>query len=108
MKVVQVRKNSRLQWISCCTVLLTPSQALTTPFPHVADTDVAAAFEGLDNAVCANARLSLELLRAELFYLQRPLRVVVSGPEGFNAACKSMLKQIDDDLGAEAVTILSA
>ena len=39
----------------------------------------------------------------------KPLRVVVSGPEGFNAACKRMLKQIDEhNLGADAVTILSA
>ena len=40
--------------------------------------------------------------------LERPLRVVVSGPEGFNGACKSMLQQLDGDLGAEAVTVLSA
>ena len=91
-----------------CTVLLTASQSITTPFPDTADVDVAAAFAELDNAVCVNARLSPEMLRAELSLLAKPLRVVVSGPESFNAACKSMLKQIDNDLGAEAVTILSA
>lgn len=95
-----------------CTVLQTAPAAhagAAAPFPAVADTDVAAAFSELDNAVCVNARLSLELLRAELFYLAKPLRVVVSGPESFNAACTSMLKQIDEDgLGAEAVTVLSA
>ena len=93
-----------------CSVLLTPAQpGATAPFPHVADTDVAAAFDGLDNAVCVHERLSLELLRAELFDMAKPLRVVVSGPEGFNAACKRMLKQIDEhNLGADAVTILSA
>ena len=92
-----------------CTVLLTASQsAHEPPFPGVADADVNAAFGDLGNAVCVNARLSPEMLRAELSLLAKPLRVVVSGPESFNAACKSMLKQVDDDLGAEAVTILSA
>ena len=91
-----------------CTVLLTASQAGATPFPAVADTDVVAAFSGLDHAACVDARLSVELLRAELFYLDKPMRVVISGPESFNRACKTMLKQIDDALGAEAVTVLSA
>jgi hypothetical protein len=91
-----------------CMVLVTPSQAVTTPFPDVADTDIEAAFSQLDNAVCINARLSLALLQAEMNHLQKPVRVVVSGPESFNAACKCMLKQIDLDLEAEGVTILSA
>ena len=91
-----------------CTVLVTASQSAKTPFPGVADTDVAAAFSEVDNAVCVNARLSPEILRSELTRLQKPLRVVVSGPAGFNGACKSMLKQLDDELGPEAVTILSA
>ena len=91
-----------------CTVLVTASQSAKTPFPGVADTDVAAAFSEVDSAVCVNARLSPEILRSELTRLQKPLRVVVSGPAGFNGACKSMLKQLDDELGPEAVTILSA
>lgn len=91
-----------------CTVLLTASTATTSPFPDVADADVGAAFSGLANAACISARLSPEILRAELDRLERPLRVVVSGPEGFNGACKSMLQQLDGDLGAEAVTVLSA
>ena len=89
-----------------CTVLVTASQSVTTPFPAVADTDVEAAFSAVDTAVCVNARLCPEILRAELEHSQKPLRVVVSGPEGFNAACKTMLKQLG--LGAEAVTVLSA
>ena len=91
-----------------CTLMVTASQPIAAPFPDVADVDVAAAFSELGNAICVNARLSVETLRAELSLLAKPLRVVVSGPEGFNAACKTMLKQIDDDLGAEAVTVLSA
>ena len=94
--------------LSRCTVLVTASQSTAAPFPDVSDTDVAAAFTGLHNAACVNARLSLEMLQAELSHMARPLRVVVSGPEGFNSACKSMLKQIDGELGAEAVTVLSA
>ena len=94
--------------LSRCTVLVTPSQSAKTPFPGVADTDVAAAFSEVDNAVCVDARLSPEILQAELARLQKPLRVVVSGPAGFNGACKSMLKQLDAELGPKAVTILSA
>ena len=75
---------------------------------EAADADIAAAFSEVDNAVCVNARLSPEILQAELARLQKPLRVVVSGPAGFNGACKSMLKQLDAELGPEAVTILSA
>ena len=91
-----------------CTVLLTASQAVATPFPDVPDADVEEAFGQLDKATCVHARLSPEMLSAELAQLARPLRVVVSGPEGFNRACTSMLKQVDEELGAEAVTVLSA
>ena len=94
--------------IARCTVLLTAAQASKAPFPDVADVDVATAFAELNNTVCTSAHLSPDMLRAELSLLAKPLRVVVSGPESFNGACKAMLKQIDDDLGAEAVTILSA
>ena len=93
--------------LACCSVLLTAAQAGTAPFPDVADVDVAAAFAELENAACVNARLSPEILHAELSLLSKPLRVLVSGPESFNGACKAMLDQIDD-LGAEAVSILSA
>ena len=48
------------------------------------------------------------MLRAEVSSLAPPLRIVVSGPEGFNKVCKDLLKQIDENLGAEAVTVLSA
>ena len=91
-----------------CAVLLTASQSAKVPFPDVADVDVASAFAEVDNAACMDARLNAETLRAQLSLLERPVRVVVSGPEGFNGACKSMLKEIDPTLGAEAVTILSA
>jgi len=92
-----------------CTVLVTPAHAAAAaPFPDVADVDVASAFATVDSAVCVNARLSPELVRAELSQMQKPHRVVVSGPEGFNAAVKAMLSQIDDELGAAAVTVLSA
>lgn len=90
-----------------CTVLVTPAgMSDTTPFPHMPDTDVSAALSQLGNAVCISARLSSDLLRAELDLLQAPLRVVVSGPEGFNGASKRMLTEIG--VGPEAVTILSA
>ena len=92
-----------------CSVLLTAPQPARAPFPEAADVDVAAAFADVDNAEFhVNARLSPETLQAELSLLKPPLRVVVSGPESFNGACKSMLKRIDENLGAEAVTILSA
>ena len=92
-----------------CTLLVTPAHAAAAaPFPDVADVDVASAFATVDSAVCVNARLSPELVRAELSQMQKPHRVVVSGPEGFNAAVKAMLSQIDDELGAAAVTVLSA
>ena len=80
--------------------------AATAPFPHVADVDVRAAFAGHENAVCDTGRLSLELLRAELAPLPKPLRIVVSGPAGYNGAAKSMLQELGVE--AEAITILSA
>ena len=90
-------------------MLLTASQTTQAPFPDAADVDVEAAVADVDNAVCVkDARVSTDLLRAQLYLMKKPLRIVVSGPEGFNAACKSMLKQVDGDLSAEAVTILSA
>ena len=72
----------------------------------MADVDVRAAFAGQDSAVCDSGRLSLELLRAELAPLPKPLRIVVSGPEGYNGAAKSMLQELGVE--AEAITILSA
>ena len=92
-----------------CTVLLTASQTTKAPFPDAPDVNVEAAVAGVDNAVCLNdTRLSVDLLQAQLCMMRKPMRIVVSGPEGFNAACKSMLKQVDGDLGADAVTVLSA
>ena len=91
-----------------CTVLTTTALDTAAPFPHMPDADVAAAFEGLDNARWAHARLSRELLQAELSKMEKPMRVVISGPEGFNAACTKMLKHIDQDLGTDAVTVLCA
>lgn len=92
-----------------CTVLLTASQTTKAPFPDAPDVNVEAAVAGVDNAVCLkDTRLSVDLLQAQLCMMRKPMRIVVSGPEGFNAACKSMLKQVDGDLGADAVTILSA
>jgi ferredoxin-NADP reductase len=97
------------QSIERCLVLVTAAAQSSHPpaFSNVANTDVAAAFAGLDNAVCAqDTRLSEVLLRGELELLQKPLRVVVSGPEGFNAAAKQMLNSLGVE--PEAVTILSA
>lgn len=89
-----------------CTVLTTDAQPCAPVFPEVADADVDAAFAGLGNAACAKARLSLAILQTELGKMQGPLRVVVSGPEGFNKAAKSMLEQ--SGVHKEALTILSA
>ena len=92
-----------------CTVLATAPQSVEAPFPGVADTDIAAAFSDVDGASCIDdARISPEIIRSELALLQKPFRIVVSGPGGFNGACKSILKQMDGGLGEEAVTILSA
>ena len=92
--------------IKRCSLLVTPAcQQSAVPFIDVPDTDIAAAFAHLENATCFNARLSLPLLREELDSLETPHRIVVSGPEGFNGACKSMLTQLGVD--ADAVTVLS-
>ena len=98
-----------------CVVLLTdprphspaPAAALApVPFPEVAPTDAAAALAAVDNASCIRGRLSLGLLRAELQRMDRPRRVVVSGPAGFNGAARGLLEQCGVE--ADAVTILSA
>lgn len=105
--------------LESCVVFVTdaaPSAAESSPppppppFPDGPDTDVAAAFAGLDNAAVVAGRLSLERLSAELGCIESPVgkprRVVVSGPAGFNKATKQMLDQCGVE--SEAVTILEA
>jgi hypothetical protein len=98
----------RQRALRSCTVLVTPAQpACIAAFPAVPDVDVAAILAGLDNATCVSgARISAELLRSVLEPLPRPLRVVVSGPEGYNRHARGLL----EGLGVEsaAITILSA
>ena len=71
-----------------------------------AEVDVAAAFAGLDNASVSSARLGEDMLRAELQRCEKPYRVVVSGPAGYNGAVKKMLENCGVE--ADAITILSA
>ncbi|KAH8092331.1 hypothetical protein JL720_5300 [Aureococcus anophagefferens] len=58
------------------------------------------------NAAVVRARLDGALLREAYARMPRPCRVVVSGPDGFNAACRSALLDLVDD--ADDVTILAA
>jgi len=89
-----------------CTLLLTDPQAeAVAPFPSVKDNDISD-FEALGNTSVLQSRLSTELLTKELSMMQSPFRIVVSGPESFNAAARSMLSAIGVD--TDAITILEA
>ena len=77
-----------------------PFAAQTPPSPELA------ALEALPNASVLQHRVTRELLHAELQQLRHPVRVVVSGPAGFNGAVKEMLVQCGVDTAM--ITILSA
>lgn len=99
-------ENGKRKGLMRCTLLLTEPQAGTPcPFPHVKDA-VFSALEELENASVLETRLSTELLMKELGMMDNPCRIVVSGPESFNGAVRSMLTSSDVDAGA--ITILEA
>jgi len=86
-------------------LLLTEAQAGMTPFPDAKGSDLTP-LTSCPHVAVFHCRLSRELIQKELGLCPKPCRVVVSGPAGFNAACKSMLQDVGCETGA--VTILSA
>ena len=95
-------------FIQRCVVAITDPKPSAAVFPYIKDVDVEASFgEKIPNASSIiKGRLSVNILQAELKKLKEPLRVVITGPEGFNGAVRSMLEQIG--VGLDAITILSA
>ena len=88
-------------------VAITDPKPSAAVFPYIKDVDVEAAFGDLTNASSIiKGHLSVNILQAELKKLKEPLRVVITGPESFNGAVRSMLEQIG--VGLDAITILSA
>jgi len=98
--------GARKKGLTRCILLLTEPQAgAVAPFPDAADAAIGE-FEGLGNTRVLQARLSAEVLVEELSMMQSPCRIVVSGPEAFNAAARSML--LSSGVENDAVTILEA
>ena len=95
-------------FIQRCVVAITDPKPSAAVFPYIKDVDVEASFgEKIPNASSIiKGRLSVNILQAEQKKLKEPLRVVITGPEGFNGAVRSMLEQIG--VGLDAITILSA
>ena len=94
-------------FIQRCVVAITDPKPSAAAFPYIKDVDVEAAFGDLTNASSIiKGHLSVNILQAELKKLKEPLRVVITGPESFNGAVRSMLEQIG--VGLDAITILSA
>ena len=60
---------------------------------------------GLRNARIVRSRLTAALVAEAVARMPQPCRVVVSGPDGFNAAARKMLSSVMDDA---LVTVLSA
>jgi NAD(P)H-flavin reductase len=88
------------------TLVLTEAKAeIPVPFPDVEDADLRT-LASLTNATVLNSRLSKEMIEFELKSCSSPCRVVVSGPDSFNAAAREMLLQSGVTL--EAITILTA
>lgn len=89
-----------------CTLLLTePQSGATTPFPEAMEAENEE-FSHLSNASVSHARLSTELLGKEVSAMRSPCRIVVSGPESYNAAVRNMLLSVGVD--KDAITILEA
>ena len=82
----------------------TPFRAPTLPPEQVERTR---AFASLPNCRLAEKkRLGLDTLAAAVSNMPRPVRVVVSGPNGFNSAVRDMLVKIS--VPEDAITILTA
>lgn len=89
-----------------CSLLLTESQTgAAAPFPDADDADLGE-FEALRNSSVLETRLTADFLNEELSMMQRPCRIVVSGPESFNATMRNML--LSSGVDKDAITILEA
>lgn len=92
-----------------CTLLLTPASAAGPP--HFADAaggdgdEAARELRGLANATILQSRITPSIVADAIARMPPPCRVVVSGPDGFNTAARSMLSRLVDD---DQVTVLSA
>ena len=98
------------QGIRNCVLLVTGKNggACPAPFPDVVGGDLAEAeseLQGLENARIVRSRLTAALVAEAVVRMPQPCRVVVSGPDGFNAAARGMLSSVMDD---HLVTVLSA
>ncbi len=87
------------------------SSAELLPYPNTARTDLEA-FQSLPNVSVLRSRVTREAIAQELKALHAlgPCKVVVSGPESFNAAVKGFLRGLltAQELQAGGPTILSA
>jgi len=98
--------NGAPKGLARCTLLLTEAQAgAVVPFPSAKVAGLAE-FEALSNTSVRDNRLSPELLRDELSKMPSPCRIVVSGPETYNAAVRSML--LSNGVNKDSITILEA
>lgn len=92
-----------------CTLLLTKTRDGKKAFPDAAAKGNAqhaeAELKDLQNARILRSRLSAAIVEESVRRMPRPCRVVVSGPDGFNSACRTMLNGIID---RDQVTVLSA
>ncbi|CAD7955647.1 unnamed protein product [Amoebophrya sp. A120] len=75
-------------------------------FDEMKQHDQLAEFEGLPNCELVRNRISVESLKKAVSRMVKDCRVIVSGPSGFNAVVRTMLKEnnVTDDM----ITILTA
>merc|ERR1712129_695459 len=85
-------------------LLLTEAQDGPLPFPDISFAGLQD-FARLPNVSVLHARLSQQVLQAQLSALKKPTRIVVSGPAPFNASVSNLLSHF---VPRAAVTILSA
>eukprot|EP00929_Paragymnodinium_shiwhaense_P040963 TRINITY_DN21305_c0_g1_i3.p1 TRINITY_DN21305_c0_g1~~TRINITY_DN21305_c0_g1_i3.p1 ORF type:complete len:388 (+),score=56.30 TRINITY_DN21305_c0_g1_i3:569-1732(+) len=89
-----------------CTITVTEvNDEASPPFPNVKSINLQTLQEE-PKFVLKESRVTAALLQENLSILPGPCRVLVSGPEAFNAAVRGMLQELD--VQPEAVTILSA
>ena len=110
-----LRPHPKFRGLRSYTLLLTKEkrredEAASPPFAKVFSEDDAAShgavLKNVPNAQARYSRLDKRLVADAVRRLDRPFRVVVSGPDSFNSAARDFL----DDCGVESkqVTILSA
>jgi len=91
-----------------CTLLLTgTTSADRHPFPDGNDCeDELIQLQSLPNTQALRTRLTVKLVSEAVSRMPRPCRVVVSGPEGFNAAAREML--LAANVAEGAISVLEA